>query len=1539
MFIYIIKEDILNTYRLPLEIAGSYWFTDIDINNNKRNLINFEEKDGVWCLTCNYDFDLYSNGEIVDEIMVNDDCFYFLKNKFSGEIISLFCSKNDNFSEYLVNDGNDVIVGSSTQCNIMYNNTLIASQQFKLTYSQGIWSITILDNKSKTFVDGFETKSGIIKHGSVIFAMGLKIILIGNKLIANNPANSVVINLPANNLAEEEYTKEAIDDDSNMVVYNRSDYFNRAPRFRSRFEKLQIRIDPPPNKEADDNMSVILTVGPMLTMGVTSVVTIYTGISRAISNNAIGQSIPSLITGLVMLCSMIVWPTLRQNYDERKKIKNEIKRRDKYELYIQKKRQEVVNNITLQRQVLLENFQSLEQNAEVILNKSSKLWDRKIDDDDFLTVRLGLGTVPFEVDIDYPQEQFSMEEDVEKNIVQDFADEARVITGAPITVSLLEKRISGIVGNYDLTSDFARGILLQLITYYSGDLLKIAIFTSEKNSANWNDFKTLQHLWTNDKTERFYATNSEEVKDVIKFLEKEYSAREEIFKDKDTSTEESPHKKFDSYYLILTDDFKAIRDNNFIKKLLKADSNYGFSLLIINDKLSNLPNECTGFININKDSSSGLIENDLSTSSQKEFVAEFSSNIDISACCSTLANIPLLIETNSKGLPDSCDFMELYSVGKVEQLNSQSRWKTNDPTISLAAPVGIDTNGDDFKIDLHEKFHGPHGLVAGTTGSGKSEWIITFILSMAINYSPEEVSFVLIDYKGGGLALAFENKELGVKLPHIAGTITNLDVNELNRSLASIEAELKRRQREFNKARDISGESTIDIYKYQRLYRDGVVEKPISHLFLISDEFAELKSQQPEFMDQLISTARIGRSLGVHLILATQKPSGVVNDQIWSNSRFKVCLKVQDKADSNEMIRVPDAAEIKQPGRFFLLVGYDDYFAMGQSAYCGMPYFPSEKVVKKIDTSLNFVNNVGYTIKRIDEIKKVDTSEKHGEVLLNVVKYLSGVAAKEKIQISPLWLERIPNVIYVDNLKKKYNYQKKAYIINPVIGEYDNPSNQSQHLLTLNLSGGNSAIYGVAGSGKEDFLATLIYSCCTSYTTNEINIYIIDCGAETLTVYKNLPQVGDVALVNDTEKIVNLFKKVNEIIKERKKMFSEYGGNIASYNAYNEVKQNTIVIIINAFEVFVENYESLEGLLVSITRDCVKYGIIFVLSVATANGVRYRLKSNFANCLSLQMTDSMDYMNIIGVRTKMAPSNNKGRGLVNIDGCYEFQTASICEPANLLNFIKKLGEVLLATNPKAPVIPVLPEEVTINEVSTEIKTIENVPVGISKNDLNICTFDFKESIISQICASDLMITKSFINGIMQVISMLPKTKIVILDSAKISEIPLTNDVLKYFNNYTEAITELDNFNAVMKQTLNQSNGDVNALTQYKDIYVVILGFADILDKLEDKTVFQNIMDGAKENGKVHFILCDSSDSLKTLQYETWYKTNVNSKNGIWIGNDISSQSIIKISRMGRELSNPIGNDFGYVITNGDYKLIKLLKYVPNETEEVEELDL
>src|SRR5699024_79452 len=196
--------------------------------------------------------------------------------------------------------------------------------------------------------------------------------------------------------------------------------------------------------------------------------------------------------------------------------------------------------------------------------------------------------------------------------------------------------------------------------------------------------------------------------------------------------------------------------------------------------------------------------------------------------------------------------------------------------------------------------------------------------------------------------------------------------------------------------------------QYQKLFKEGEASEPMPHLFLISDEFAELKEEQPDFMKELISVARIGRSLGVHLILATQKPSGVVDDQIWSNTKFRVCLKVQDEQDSREMLKRAEAASLKQTGRLYLQVGYDEYFALGQSGWCGAKYYPSEKIVKQVDKSINFLSDSGLFIKSIQAATSAKVPAQ-GEQLSAIMNSIIEVARRENKKARRLWLENIPD--------------------------------------------------------------------------------------------------------------------------------------------------------------------------------------------------------------------------------------------------------------------------------------------------------------------------------------------------------------------------------------------------------------------------------------------------------------------------------------------------------------------------------------------------
>lgn len=346
-------------------------------------------------------------------------------------------------------------------------------------------------------------------------------------------------------------------------------------------------------------------------------------------------------------------------------------------------------------------------------------------------------------------------------------------------------------------------------------------------------------------------------------------------------------------------------------------------------------------------------------------------------------------------LTKNINLFALLNIFGVEDLDLKKRWASTAVYKSMAVPLGVSKTGVVY-LDLHDKAHGPHGLVAGTTGSGKSEILQTYILSVATYFHPYEVAFLIIDFKGGGMVNQFRN------LPHLLGAITNIDGKEINRSLKSIKAELQKRQRLFAQA----GVNHID--KYIMKYKSGEAKEPLPHLVIIVDEFAELKAEQPDFMKELISAARIGRSLGVHLILATQKPAGQVDDQIWSNSRFKLCLKVQGPEDSNEVLKSPLAAEIKEPGRAYLQVGNNEIFELFQSAYSG----DSEKAVDNYVKPFK-VSEVAPSGKRkvIYEQKKASGGEKGRTQLDAIVEYVHDYCEKSNIK-------KLPNICLAYNIRE-----------------------------------------------------------------------------------------------------------------------------------------------------------------------------------------------------------------------------------------------------------------------------------------------------------------------------------------------------------------------------------------------------------------------------------------------------------------------------------------------------------------------------------------
>lgn len=1529
MVVTLMGKNSINKIVLPRVVMGNYWLCDKN-DEKERKLINIEAKNGKWQALSNShasiinldDIDLENHQDylrspkeelkVQERVELKENSIYGVYLGFAKELYILYCSPVIEEKTYnlRLEDYSNILIGKGANCQIRYQNNFCSDIHAKMSYENGKWYIENYDSYYGTFVnDILVPKEGIdLFNGDVINVIGLKIIVLGRNLIVNSSPNKVSFSRDAFSIPEKKYEIIETDDElEDIELPSENNYFSRAPRITNVIETEKIKIDAPPQMQSKEETPLILVLGSSLTMGTMMLVSIFNAIDGRISGSAsIKQTIASLITAIAMLISMVAFPILTVKYDRKRKKKYEEKRQKRYKEYLDKKVKNINEIMTKQRQILFENYASAEQCAEIILEKGSRLWERKREDYDFLNVRLGVGTVPLKIDIQYPEEKFVMEDDNLAEALNEIAKNSKMLKSAPIAISLVEKSVSALIIKQETPiENYMKQLIVQLIALHSYEDLKMVFFLKKDRLKKWEYVKLFPHVWENTRTIRFFADEYDEMEEISQYLEEEMEKRMQ-YKDKD-------YQSFIPYYLIITDDYKKIENIKIITKILKNKVNFGFSILCITDNLLDLPNECKTFINL--EANNGIIfENEITSTSRQEFEFNNTVNITFEEVIRILSNIPIKYTATSENmLPNNFTFLEMFDCGKIEQLNILERWHRNDSTLSLKTPIGINSSGMPIMLDLHEKYHGPHGLIAGSTGSGKSEFIMTYILSLAVNFHPDDVSFILIDYKGGGLTGAFQKEN--AKLPHIVGTITNIDTNGLQRSLASIKSELTRRQVIFNELIKMTDEGTIDIYKYQKLYHEGKLKEPMPHLLIICDEFAELKQQQTEFMDELISVSRIGRSLGIHLILATQKPAGIVNDQIRSNSKFAICLKVQDKSDSNDVIRKPDAASLKRAGQFYLQVGNDDYSVLGQSGWAGAPYFPTDITEKKIDTSIEFISNTGRVIKQIDDtVQKVVNN--HGEQITNIVKYISEISQMQNIKTKTLWLDDIPENIYLDNLRKKYKIKEKLDNINPIIGEYDAPASQSQGIVNIDLSKqGNTVIYGNAESGKETLLSTMIYDIVTTHSPNEAQLYLLDFGSESLKIYTQCPHVGDIIFINDEEKINRFFDMIQNEIQGRKNILSNYNGD---YNLYIKAEDRTmpmIIVVINNYIALSEVYkDKYEDMLLTITREGVKYGIVFVMAANTYNDMRYRLTQNFKQKFALQMNNEDEYVRIFEKRGKKKPSQIFGRGLMCKENgeVFEFQTAKICSTEQYNDLIsKKIEELREKYLIRARKIPVMPDIVEFENIEDYLQDISKVPIGITKDILKVYVYDFKRNFINIIASKNLENAVEFIENIYKKLLLLKNLEIHIFDVDEMLQIGKT-DIKNEYNKFTNSLGE----------------------NNKKDKVCIIIGIDKFIAEYQDsENNFEKTLKIALDSKKCNYIFVDNAVKIKNHEYDAWYKNYVSKDEGIWVGSGIENQYAITINFERKSIVNNCGRNYGYVIRQGNVKLIKLLEMKEEESNE------
>lgn len=1514
MIVNLIKTDRMFSLTLPEKVKGQFWLNDFDENGMLRQLISIEAIDGEWYAKSNKKVVILGEGNSrIDKSKLSSRSFLNLRIGNTEEKVLLFTEPVDEtrqtLSKIAVSEGAIFTIGRDRENNFCYSNNFVSTTHAKLIFDGENWTITDLESRNGTYVNGLRIQHAKLNPGDFIYIMGLKIVIGDFYFAINNPDMQLTIRAeglykykPQNRIPQEEISE-----------LPEKKFFFRAPRFHREVVREEISIDPPPQAQKLDTVPLALMLGPSLTMAMTSVSTGIFSVSNVISNGGeITQAIPSVIMSVSMLLGTILWPILTKRYEKKEKIKQEKRRQEKYFAYLNEIGDRIKAVAKEQADILNETFISQEECLERIVREKPNLWERAASHGDFLRLRLGTGILNINLEVKYQEKKFTMEDDSLQNAMLALAEEPKKLDNVPISISLVENAAIGIYGDKKNRDNMLLSLILQTVSLHGYDEVKLIMITDKEDEKTWEFTKYLPHLWNNNKTVRYFAHSVDDVKELSNILEKEVGERKTASGQRGVKF--SPH-----YVCVITSD--VLRKKCSVLKSVLGESDLGFTAIITGDNFSDFPKE-TQLIVHACGKESKLFDKIDTSGKQLTFEADIANEAVFENMSAKIANIELDITEKSFVLPNMMTFLEMFNVGKVEHLNSLTRWKENNPTKTLQTPIGIGVDGDGFMLDLHEKYHGPHGLVAGMTGSGKSEFIITYILSLAVNYHPDEVSFILIDYKGGGLTGAFENTDKGVKLPHLAGTITNLDGAAITRSLVSIQSELRRRQAIFNEARKITNEGTMDIYKYQQLYREKVVKEPMPHLFIISDEFAELKTQQPEFMEQLISAARIGRSLGVHLILATQKPSGVVDDQIWSNSKFRVCLKVQERADSQDMIKCPDAAELSQTGRFYLQVGFNELFAMGQSAWCGAEYLPSDIVEKPVDTSIQVVDSLGRSV-IIVKPEKCTSGTSKTKQLVSVVKYLSDLAVEEGIQVRPLWLDPIPSHIYVDELEKKYKKSSKGTVLCPVIGEYDDPFNQRQDVLTVPLSeDGNCLVFGATGKGKTTFITSLCYSLIKNHTPDEVNLYLMDYGSETLKSFAAAPHVGGVVTAADEEKCVNLIKMLLKEMETRRALFSSFGGDYANYCKNSGSTVPNIVVVLNNFAVFAEQMEDYQDEIMLLTRDGVKYGIYFVVTTTNSNAIRYRVQQNFKTVFTMQLNDPTDYVTVVGRNDGVIPSGFKGRGLVALDRVYEFQTAYCTQDEDVQDFIRRFSMQMKAkTDATAKQIPILPQRVSAEFMERRTKSLSSVPVGVAKDTLEILSYNLEKKIVLPVLAREIFDIAGFAEELVPVISRM--CNVTVVDAEK---------ELEGCGEFITSASSEDTVSEMFREMVARNNDykdagmDVSVLDKYDERCYVIFGVKRLFEQLSEdgKDKLATLLVKADPLYKIHFVMCEAANQLKRHEYEPWYKQHVLNADGIWVGDGIADQFVFKLNKITRDLYDDVDEQFGYYVYRNRPTLAKLL---------------
>ncbi|RKQ33908.1 type VII secretion protein EssC [Oceanobacillus halophilus] len=1183
--------------------------------------------------------------------------------------------------------------------------------------------------------------------------------------------------------------------------------YRRTPRMIYELPEEKVQFSFPTEETEDYGRSLWLIIAPPLMM------LIVMGVVALVRPRGI-----FILISVAMFGTTLVTSTFQYFKEKKMQRKRKEKRKRLYTRYLETKREELQELSEKQREILYYHFPSFERMKYLTGEISERIWERNRMSNDFLHFRVGRATVPSSYEVSVQRRDMSnqeMDDLLEKS--QELVAHYKQVQNVPLIIDLSEGPM-GMVGKESVVKKEMQQVVGQLSFFQSyHDIRFVAIF-DEAEYSSWEWMKWLPQF----QLPHLYARGliyNEQTRDQL------LSSIYEILKER-ALDEEKEKKIYTPHFVFVVTNRQLISEHAILEYLEGENQPIGMSVIFAADTKENLSENIHTLVRyIDETQGDILIEKQKAV--HKPFQIDEHATTNNERFARTLRSLDHQLGM-SNSIPDKVTFMELFQKDHVSELNIENKWRENQSSRSLAVPVGLKGREDLVYLNLHEKAHGPHGLLAGTTGSGKSEFLQTFILSLAVHFHPYEVAFLLIDYKGGGMAQPFKN------MPHLLGTITNIEgsKNFSKRALESIKSELKRRQHLFDQY------EVNHINDYTELYKEGEAKNPLPHLFLISDEFAELKSEEPDFIRELVSAARIGRSLGVHLILATQKPGGVIDDQIWSNSRFKVALKVQDDSDSNEILKNGDAAKITVTGRGYLQVGNNEVYELFQSAWSGAPY---SKDAFGTEDEVALVTDLGLI--PLSDVASEDTGKRDKKTEIDaIVEEITTVQQHMGIEkLRSPWLPPLGHRIVMQTTEDTEENQYP-------IGLVDEPEKQKQSVYHYQLmDDGNVGIFGSSGYGKSTTMLTLLMQLAARNTPEEVQYYIFDFGNGALLPLQQLPHTGDYFRSDDERKIEKFLTFISEEMEKRKQLFRDYEvSNIKMYNTIVPEKLPAIFISIDNFDLVKEEMMEIENRFTQISRDGQSLGIYTILTATRTNAVKHALMSNLKTKIVHYLMDTSEKFAVIG-RTPYDTEAIPGRVYIKKDEAY---LAQIYLPVagendvevleNMKSCVQELKEKYRHTvKPRA--IPMLPRKLNIAMFYKNYhvqQTKNRLAIGLDEDSVMPVYLDFENSkhclIVGEAQKGKTNVLQLMINGIKEGTD---EVQIGLFDSINRSLIDYAED---------EQITYLET-----KDHISTWLADIQEeFTKRKDIYVqasrerktASLAFSPIVLMIDGMGNFQQTID-------------------------------------------------------------------------------------------------